>query len=293
MKTHNQDAAESLSESVTHLLEECRMVLPGIQALFGFQLIAVFNSTFWTKLDRVEQLIHYAALGLIASVWALYVHYRLQSDPTYVSVCEVNESVSCQQVLTSQYGSVLGVPVAAGGAIWSLLAFLLAAFGLKDPKSETASRVSGYLFVLATLGLASVFYFIGLPVLSGVLPAGLAEPLRQLSVNFHFENIGRGVIDSRDLEAFLPELIYHQDEPLADWVAVPLHYVSKLARDNGTVVVQIGEGSDELFHGYQNYRSFARFHSRYRPAFRFFPSRIARQSMSSRPRGHESSRTRD
>jgi uncharacterized membrane protein/protein-disulfide isomerase len=89
----------------------------------------------------------------------MYVHYRLQSDPTYVSVCEVNESVSCQQVLTSQYGSVAGVPVAAGGAIWSLLAFLLAAVGLKEPKSETASRVAGYIFVLATLGLASVFYF--------------------------------------------------------------------------------------------------------------------------------------
>jgi uncharacterized membrane protein/protein-disulfide isomerase len=99
------------------------------------------------------------ALGLIASTYGLYVHYRLQSDPTYISACEVNESVSCQQVLTSQYGSVLGIPVAAGGAIWSLLAFMLAAFGLKNPKSETASRVSGYLFVLATLGLASVFYF--------------------------------------------------------------------------------------------------------------------------------------
>ena len=99
------------------------------------------------------------ALGLIASTWALYVHYRLQSDPTYVSVCEVNESVSCQQVLTSQYGTVLGVPVAAGGAIWALLVFMLAAFGLKDPKSETASRVAGYIFVLSTLGLASVFYF--------------------------------------------------------------------------------------------------------------------------------------
>ena len=98
-------------------------------------------------------------LGLIASTYGLYVHYRLQSDPTYVSACEVNAAVSCEQVLTSQYGSVLGVPVAAGGAIWSLLAFLLAAFGLKNPKSETASRVSGYLFVLATLGLASVFYF--------------------------------------------------------------------------------------------------------------------------------------
>jgi uncharacterized membrane protein len=104
-------------------------------------------------------LLVFTALGLIASVWALYVHYRLQSDPTYISVCDVNESVSCQQVLTSQYGSVLGVPVAAGGAIWALLVFMLAAFGLKEPKSETASRVAGYIFVLATLGLATVFYF--------------------------------------------------------------------------------------------------------------------------------------
>jgi uncharacterized membrane protein len=104
-------------------------------------------------------LIVLTALGLIASTWALYVHFRLQSDPTYVSVCEVNETVSCQQVLTSQYGRVLGVPVAAGGAIWSLLVLLLAAFGLKEPKSETASRVAGYIFLLSTVGLASVFYF--------------------------------------------------------------------------------------------------------------------------------------
>ena len=104
-------------------------------------------------------LLAFTALGLIASTWALYVHYRLQSDPTYVSVCEVNETVSCQQVLTSQYGSVLGVPVAAGGAIWALLVFMLAAFGLKEPTSETASRVAGYIFVLSTLGLATVFYF--------------------------------------------------------------------------------------------------------------------------------------
>jgi protein-disulfide isomerase len=61
--------------------------------------------------------------------------------------------------LTSQYGSILGVPVAAGGAIWALLVFMLAAFGLKEPKSETASLVAGYIFVLSTLGLATVFYF--------------------------------------------------------------------------------------------------------------------------------------
>ncbi|MGH9679782.1 MAG: asparagine synthase (glutamine-hydrolyzing), partial [Candidatus Acidiferrales bacterium] len=49
---------------------------------------------------------------------------------------------------------------------------------------------------------------------------------------------------------FLPEMVRHQDEPLADPVCVPVYFVSKLARDNGVTVCQVGEGSDELFWGY-------------------------------------------
>lgn len=64
-------------------------------------------------------------------------------------------------------------------------------------------------------------------------------------------------IDESDLESFLPALIHHQDEPIADWVCVPLYYVAKLAKDSGTTVVQVGEGSDELFHGYSHYIDFA------------------------------------
>jgi asparagine synthase (glutamine-hydrolysing) len=64
-------------------------------------------------------------------------------------------------------------------------------------------------------------------------------------------------------ESFLPELIHHQDEPIADWVCVPLYYVSKLARDNGTIVVQVGEGADEIFHGYQKYVDHVRAHRRF------------------------------
>lgn len=59
------------------------------------------------------------------------------------------------------------------------------------------------------------------------------------------------IIDQRDAFEFLPKLIYHQDEPLADPVCIPLYFVSKLARESGTVVVQVGEGSDEQFAGYQ------------------------------------------
>jgi uncharacterized membrane protein len=71
MAMKNPKETLSLSEAVTHLLEECRMVLPGIQALFGFQLIAVFNSTFREKLNSTEQGLHLAAIGLVAIAVAL------------------------------------------------------------------------------------------------------------------------------------------------------------------------------------------------------------------------------
>jgi asparagine synthase (glutamine-hydrolysing) len=82
------------------------------------------------------------------------------------------------------------------------------------------------------------------------------------------------IIDWDDLQSFLPEMIYHQDEPIADWVCVPLYYVAKLARDNGTIVVQVGEGSDELFHGYDLYISAARFRSRFWEPFQHVPAPV-------------------
>lgn len=100
-----------------------------------------------------------ALLGLGASVAALYVHYRLVTDPGYSSFCDISETVSCQQVFRSQYGSLWGIPVAAGGAIWATLVLLLAALGLNLPNKERSSRVAGHIFVLSTIGLAAVFYF--------------------------------------------------------------------------------------------------------------------------------------
>lgn len=57
-----------------------------------------------------------------------------------------------------------------------------------------------------------------------------------------------------DVVDIMPFIASHQDEPLADPVCVPVYYVSKLARDNGVVVAQVGEGSDELFWGYSSWK---------------------------------------
>ncbi|NWF56882.1 MAG: asparagine synthase (glutamine-hydrolyzing) [Syntrophaceae bacterium] len=64
------------------------------------------------------------------------------------------------------------------------------------------------------------------------------------------------LIEDKDILSFLDRMAYYQDEPLADPVCVPLYYVSKLARDTGTLVIQVGEGSDEIFAGYEVYRQF-------------------------------------
>ena len=61
------------------------------------------------------------------------------------------------------------------------------------------------------------------------------------------------IISEKEMREFLPRLVFHQDEPIAYPVCVPLYYVSQLARDSGTIVVQVGEGSDEIFSGYDNY----------------------------------------
>jgi hypothetical protein len=61
----------SLSKAAQYLLEECRMVLPGIQALFGFQLVAVFSQGFSEKLTRPEQVVHFVAITLIAIAVAI------------------------------------------------------------------------------------------------------------------------------------------------------------------------------------------------------------------------------
>jgi asparagine synthase (glutamine-hydrolysing) len=76
------------------------------------------------------------------------------------------------------------------------------------------------------------------------------------------------LIDADDMRGYLSDLIYHQDEPIADWVCIPLAFVSKLARDNGVTVVQVGEGSDEQFCGYRSYMGYLNVYRRLWSPFR-------------------------
>jgi asparagine synthase (glutamine-hydrolysing) len=88
---------------------------------------------------------------------------------------------------------------------------------------------------------------------------------RQFKTNHH-----QVLIDERDMRGYLDDLIHHQDEPIADWVCIPLYFVSKLAKDSGVTVVQVGEGSDEQFCGYASYMGYLELYGKYWQPFRHF-----------------------
>lgn len=144
----------SLSDAAEYLLNEGRMVLPGIQTLFGFQLIAVFNQGFSQRLTSTEQHLHLAATVLIAVAVALVMApaaLHRQLEPAAVSAGFVR--VSSRLLLWSMLPLALGIAadmylvarviagstaVAAGIAVGLLFAYFGLWFVL--PRSSMVRR---------------------------------------------------------------------------------------------------------------------------------------------------------
>lgn len=66
MSDPNEAERESVGSDVKTTLLEGRMILPGVQTLFGFQLSVLFTEHFQKNIGRVDQGIHFASLTLVA-----------------------------------------------------------------------------------------------------------------------------------------------------------------------------------------------------------------------------------
>jgi amino acid permease len=64
-KEKAKDEREKLNKKVQHALTECRVVLPGAQALMGFQFIAILTDAF-DKMPPTSKYIHLACVGMSA-----------------------------------------------------------------------------------------------------------------------------------------------------------------------------------------------------------------------------------
>src|SRR5260221_9159592 len=99
----------------------------------------------------------FALLGLILAGGAAYVHYRLLTEPNYVSPCDINATFNCSEVYLSRFGSVFGVSVALGGVLWFVAVLLVAGFGgAHSGSSEDAT--GAYIFAMSTVALAAILY---------------------------------------------------------------------------------------------------------------------------------------
>ena len=99
------------------------------------------------------------------------------------------------------------------------------------------------------------------------------QPLRTFSVGFHgfgpeqnFHDLPYArmvakhfgcdhheiMISAEECRDYLPQLAAQQDEPIGDPACLPMHFVSRAAKEDGVKVVLVGEGSDEVFGGYDD-----------------------------------------
>lgn len=129
------------------------MVLPGIQALFGFQLIAVFNQTFDDKLGYAEQCLHFAALALSALAIALVMtpaayHRQTGSDQVTETFIRISSRLMLWSMLPLAVSIcldfyliariILESPLAA--AVTGALVGILVLLWLVLPRARTLQR---------------------------------------------------------------------------------------------------------------------------------------------------------
>ena len=77
---------------------------------------------------------------------------------------------------------------------------------------------------------------------------------------FAASHIGVNLIEDKiqysDFKEIIDNYSFYQDDLVGDEVGIPLYFLGKSAKDNGIKVVQVGEGADELFYGYEHWIRF-------------------------------------
>jgi hypothetical protein len=78
-QSQTQSPQQKLDSEMRNIIEEARVILPGVQALFGFQTIAVFNERF-DDLEGYAKACHVLALAMViltvAMIMTPAIYYR-------------------------------------------------------------------------------------------------------------------------------------------------------------------------------------------------------------------------
>ncbi len=111
-------------------------------------------------------------LGIIDSIYLTIVHF----SPGLL-VCQTSGVINCQDVLTSVYSAVFGIPIAVLGLIWFLAGFYIFTKGHKDLK-----------FGWSAIGIVAIAYsFSSMALLKAICEYCLAlDALIALAILFSY-----------------------------------------------------------------------------------------------------------
>jgi len=90
---------------------------------------------------------------------------------------------------------------------------------------------------------------------------------------FAASHLGVNLIEDKikysDFKDIIDNYSFYQDDLIGDEVGIPLYFLGKSSKDNGIKVVQVGEGADELFYGYEHWLRFMKLNSFLKPITKY------------------------
>jgi vitamin-K-epoxide reductase (warfarin-sensitive) len=123
-------------------------------------------SSYW----RSQLKILLSLSGLVISCYALYVEVSKESDPNFVALCDLSEKSSCSRVLTSSYGTGLGLVrlvlgedsvLNVSNALYGIIMYsLLALFSLSPILDRTLFPVIVFASTASSLYLLYIMLYV-------------------------------------------------------------------------------------------------------------------------------------
>ncbi len=95
-----------------------------------------------------------AVLGLLLSIYSLYVEKKLEAQKSYSPVCDISKEVSCSAAFTSKYAKTLGIENSILGIAFYTLILVLSVTSYASLILYLA--IAG---ILASIRLAYISYF--------------------------------------------------------------------------------------------------------------------------------------
>lgn len=297
--------SRSDTETILHLYEdygfECLKYLRG---MFAFAIWDVSNKSLFLARDRVGKKPLYYWHSQNTFVFASEIKSILQDDkfvrkPDYIAI---HHYLTYQDVPSpwTAFEGIKKLPPAhylilRNGQVevkryWKLSYLPKHKMDIRDLKNEIVERLKEAVRIrlisdvpLGAFLSGGIDSSVTVALMSGIMN----EPVKTFSIGFKEETYNElkyariiaeryktyhteFMVEPKAME-IIDKLVWHYNEPFADSSAIPTYYVSKLAREYVTVILN-GDGGDENFAGYGRYKA----NEISRLMHRFFPTPVAK-----------------